>query len=258
MCSLPSSLFFWHWFSSHNPLKLWLLFNITVKTKRVHEVQLSPSSCISCSLHSSKLNDVLRIRAAHVSDSLNRAGNSSSSFVSLSLPHSEVCAHFTTCWIGSNPACLRYCCRKSLLPHTLAHTCSHTLETVSLWDISSVPFWVQSASLLNRIQKGIDFKGGLILHSPQKGCKNKRPSVAVWIQPPYHFMKMTPDAFLSVWSQSGCCVWLNRAFGGESTSLMCFNKHDLDCSPVLFWSVEMSLFSIASAGLGPVGKVLAL
>lgn len=61
--------------------------------------------------------------------------------------------------------------------HTHAHTCSHTLESVSLWDISSVLFWVQSASLLNRIQKGIDFKGGLILHSPpKKAVKTNGPA----------------------------------------------------------------------------------
>lgn len=60
-------------------------------------------------------------------------------------------------------------------------------------------------------------------------------------EPPYHFIKITLNAFFSLWSQRECCVWLSRAFGKESTSLMCFNKHNLDCSLVLFWSVEMSL-----------------
>lgn len=124
---------------------------------------------------------------------------------------------------------------------THVHTHTHAHAQTSLSNVSSVVFPVQSVLLLKAIQNGIDYKGGLILHSPLKGCKNKRPSVAMWIQPPYHFIKMTPDAFFCLWSLSGRRVWLSRASGGESTSLMCFNKHDLDCSLVLFWSVEMSL-----------------
>lgn len=123
--------------------------------------------------------------------------------------------------------------------HTLVHMFTHTLTflcQMSLWSSHSSLFL-----LLKVIQKGIDYKGGLTPHSPQKGCKNKHPSMTMWIQPPYHFIKMTANAFLSLWSQSGRCVWLSRTFGGESTSLMCFNKHDLDCSLVLFWSMEMSL-----------------
>lgn len=37
----------------------------------------------------------------------------------------------------------------------------------------------------------------------------------MWIQPPYHFIKMTADAFFflpSLWSQSRRRVWLSRAF----------------------------------------------
>lgn len=130
-----------------------------------------------------------------------------------------------------------------LLQKVAAHTCPHarTHSNLSLSNVPSTVFSFQSVLLLKVIQKGIDYKGGLTPHSPQKGCKNKHPSVTMWIQPPYHFIKMTANAFLFLWSQSGRCVWLSRAFGGESTSLMCFNKHDLDCSLVLFWSMEMSL-----------------
>lgn len=79
--------------------------------------------------------------------------------------------------------------------HTCTHVHTHTLQSLPLSNVSSVAFSVQSVLLLKAIQKGVDYKGALILHSSQKGCKNKRPSVAMWIRPPYHFIKMTLDAF---------------------------------------------------------------
>ncbi len=144
--------------------------------------------------------------------------------------------------------------------HTYTHVRTHTPKPFFVKCLFCVLFSVRAVLLLKVIQKGIDYKGGLILHSFQKGCKNKRPSVAMWIRPPYHFIKTKLNAFFCLWSQSGRRVSLSRAFGGECTSLMCFNKHDLDCSLVLFWSVEMSLFffNSLSAGLIPVGNVPAL
>lgn len=164
------------------------------------------------------------------------------------MPHACVTVAGSSCW------------HTRLHTHVRARRHTHThSQNHSLSNVSSVAFSVRPVLLLRAIQKGIDYKGGLILHSPQKACKNNRPGEAMWIQTPYHFIKMTVDAFFSLWSQSGRRVWLSRAFGGESTSLMCFNKHDLDCSLVLFWSVEMSLlFNSLSAGLIPVGNTPAL
>lgn len=148
----------------------------------------------------------------------NGAGNSSSSSsVSLSLPDFEVFAHHIPCWISSNnrtPVLLL----KEVATYT--HR-THTHSIPSSAECFSVAFWVWFDTLLMIIQRRIDDKEGLTMRCPQKGWgekkqkkqRNKQPSVAMCIQPPYHFIKMTPDAFFSVWSQSGCCIWLSRAFG---------------------------------------------
>lgn len=83
--------------------------------------------------------------------------------------------------------------------HTCTHVRSHHSNLSSPNDCCVV-FSVQPALLLKVIQKGIDYKRGLTLNSPpqKRGYKNKRLSVSMWIQPPYHFIKMTPGAFFSV------------------------------------------------------------
>lgn len=190
---------------------------------------------------------VLRIKQAHVSDSKEPIKQSwkqhlflhvtiTSSFWGLRSFH-----HMLNKFKCSTPVLLLQ--EVAAYIHTCTHVLTHTLKPsfvkcplCRVLSQFSVCFIIESDTKRNWLQRRINSA-----HSPQKGCKNKWPSVAMWIPPPYHFIKMTPDAFFSLWSQSGRCVWLSRAFGGESTSVMCFNKHDLDCSLVLFWSVEMSL-----------------
>lgn len=123
----------------------------------------------------------------------------------------------------------KYCTSMLLLQEVAAYTHTHTLKPVFVnrlfgGVLSLTCFMIESDTKRNWLQRRINST-----QSPKKA------------EPPYHFIKITLNAFFSLWSQSECCVWLSRAFGKESTSLMCFNKHNLDCSLVLFWSVEMSL-----------------
>lgn len=113
----------------------------------------------------------------------------------------------------------KYCTPELLLQevaactHTCTHTCAHTLRSLSLSNVSSVALSVRPVLLLKGIQKRNWLQRRINpAQSPKRGCKNKRPSVAMWIRPPYHFIKMRPDAFFCLWSQSGRRIWLSRAF----------------------------------------------
>lgn len=54
------------------------------------------------------------------------------------------------------------------------HTRAHEQSNISLSYVSSALFAARAALLLKVMQKGIDYKKGLTLNSPPKGCKNKQ------------------------------------------------------------------------------------
>lgn len=84
--------------------------------------------------------------------------------------------------------------------HICAHTCIHKpFFVICLFCAvlrSSLFYYWERYKKRNWLQRRIN-----PAQSSKKAVKTKRPSVPMWIQSPYHFIKMTPDAFFSLWSQ---------------------------------------------------------
>lgn len=144
---------------------------------------------------------VPRIKHAHVSDSEKSIKRSWRQLLFL---HVTITSSF--CGLRSFHQMLnkfKYCTQYCVMAagSSWLHTNVRTHSLTFLCQMSLL--WCSQSSLLyywKRYKKGVDYKRRNSFHTvPQKGCKNKRPSMAMWIQPPYHFIKNDPGCiFLSV------------------------------------------------------------